>query len=78
MQIQPNEKMIYEGGTVLFFKGVIKHQGTDKLYLTNKRIFTRVWIPLLNLIFKGIDIPLKDLMSVEKARWIFDNSVLFF
>lgn len=77
MQLQSDEKIICEGGIVLYFKGLIKHQSTDKIYLTNKRIFTRVWIPLLNLLMKGINIPLTDLISVEKASWVMDDSLLF-
>ncbi len=76
MQLQPDEKIIYDGGIVLYFNGFSQRQATDKIYLTNKRIYTKVWIPFLHLLMRGLNIPLTDLLSVEKARWIFDDSIL--
>lgn len=77
MQLQQDEKIIYDGGVVLYFNGFSQRQATDKIYLTNKRIYTKVWIPFLHLLMPGLDIPLADLLSVEKARWMFDDSLVF-
>jgi len=77
MQLEPDERIVYDGGIVLFFRGFTSCNGTDRIFLTNKRVFTKVWIPLLNLFIKGLNMPLKEIISVKKTRWVFDDSLLF-
>jgi hypothetical protein len=77
MKLETDEKIIKEGGIVLYFKGPIMHKRTDKIYLTNKRVFTKCWIPVLNFFSKGISFFLKDMISVKKARWVLDDALTF-
>jgi len=71
-KLEPEEKIVSKGGFVLIWPSFLflYRNATDYVYLTNKRVVSKFLF-----LFKGLSIPLKDILAAKKVRHVFDDSI---